>query len=93
MRLLLLIHALALVVAAQTSDLRVASQLLGGLQWRSIGPARTTGEAECALARGQLAADQLSGFSLVQQVFSVPHLSVQQKTLGQKNLPEPGGLC
>src|SRR5215475_7614863 len=39
MRLLLIILALALSAAAQTSDLRVAPQLLGGLQWRSIGPA------------------------------------------------------
>jgi hypothetical protein len=39
MRLLLLILALSLSVAAQTSAPRIAPQLLGGLQWRSIGPA------------------------------------------------------
>src|SRR5262245_54213903 len=39
MPLLLLILSLALSVAVQTADIRVAPQLLGGVQWRSIGPA------------------------------------------------------
>src|SRR5262245_18790286 len=53
MRLLLIILALALSVAAQTSDIRVAPQLLGGLQWRSIGPAMFGGRvADVAGAPG-----------------------------------------